>query len=207
MHRSNISHLKLDEDETSFYLIREILQEVRKIDNSIFEEYDEKFQYQKLLECYLQIFKAIKHIHHKDFYHGNINPSNILINENNQAFLLDFGKSYFYESLKTNSNQNIDERFYAPDQIKDVSNVDAKSDIYAFGLCILKIFLDSLPEKNIKFENLYTYPRDLKRIFEAVTEQFDLEDKEKDLFALIQQMTIEEPQNPYKLRGFRCGTS
>lgn len=202
IYHPNISHLKLDGDETSFYLIREILQEVHEIDNSIFEEYDEEFQYQKLLECYLQIFEAISHIHHKGFYHGNINPGNILVNENNQAFLLDFGKSYFYESLKTNSSQNIDKRFYAPEQIKDVSNVDAKSDIYAFGLCMLKIFLDSLQDEDIKFENLYAHPRDLKGIFEAVTEQFDLEDKEKDLFALIQQMTREEPQNRISLEDF-----
>ena len=54
----NLINISIDEDEKYFYAIREELepQEFDKLDTNIFLEYSEDIRYQKLIECYLQIF-------------------------------------------------------------------------------------------------------------------------------------------------------
>lgn len=185
----NISHLKLDEDQRYFYLIKQEEEEVQELDTQIFKKYNEQSRYKKLLECYLQIFKAIEYIHKQGFYHGNINPGNILVNEDNHIFLLDFGKSYFYESLHI--NKATDKCYYAPEQLENINDKDKSSDIYSFGLVMLKLLLDNFEDK-LNFEELYKSPKDLEKVFKKIRQEYELEKIENDLFVLIQKMTLKK---------------
>lgn len=104
----NLISFKIDQDKENFYIIRKQFQteEFDKLDASIFLEYNDDIRYQKLIECYLQIFEAIKYIHSQGLYHGNINTDNVIVNRQNEVFLLDFGKSHFYGLLDHNDNTN-----------------------------------------------------------------------------------------------------
>lgn len=85
--------------------------------------------YARLVECYLQIFDAISYIHSKGLYHGNISTETVLVNRNNRAFLLDFGKSYFYILLGDDETH-----FKAPEQLGKISaDIDIRSDIFPLG--------------------------------------------------------------------------
>lgn len=99
----------------------------------------------------MQLCKALQHIDEQGFYHGNINPSNILIDTNDeesyQVFLLDFGKSYYYKDF-TQKISGL--RFYAPEQMGLIDSTPSiKSDMYAFRLCMLKLLLDGFENCNI----------------------------------------------------------
>lgn len=127
----NLINISIDEDEKYFYAIREELepQEFDKLDTSIFLEYSEDIRYQKLIECYLQIFEAIKYIHSQGLYHGNINTDNVLVNRQNEVFLLDFGKCYFYGLLGYDNT-----RFHSPEQLGFIKcDIDSKTDIFHLG--------------------------------------------------------------------------
>ena len=187
----NLINIEIDEDEKYFYAIRKQLepQEFDKLDSNIFKKYDEDIRYQKLLECYLQIFEAIKYIHLQGLYHGNINTDNILVNRQNEAFLLDFGKSYFYGLLGSG-----DKLFHSPEQLGTIQHdIDARADIFSFGLCILKLLVGTFEDFN--FYKYYNSPKDLQRIFKTIVEEYDLNEIDNDLFVLIIKMTNMNPED------------
>lgn len=189
----HLKNLKVDEDEKYFYFIEEQVEDLEKLDSNTFDMKSEN--YQVLIECYLQILSAIRYIHKQGFYHGNINPNNLLVDINsNKAFLLDFGRAYFYNMLTKDS---LNDRFLAPEQITDLNHTSQESDIFSFGLCMLKILLDSFEDYN--FEEYYKYPKDLEQIFSAILKNYDLEDVENEIFLLVQQMCQKNPQERISL--------
>ena len=191
----NLINISIDEDEKYFYAIREELepQEFDKLDTSIFLEYSEDIRYQKLIECYLQIFEAIKYIHSQGLYHGNINTDNVLVNRQNEVFLLDFGKCYFYGLLGYDNT-----RFHSPEQLGFIKcDIDSKTDIFSFGLCMLKLLVGIFEDFN--FSEYYNTPDDLYKIFKAIENDYELNDIDNDLFVLIKKMTVINPNDRISL--------
>ena len=213
----NISNLKVDEDDKYFYFIQERYQETKALDSKVFRDGKGDIDYQRLLQCYMQILSAIGHIHKNGFYHGTINPNNILIDYDNHVFVLDFGRSHFYPLL-----EDTDKRFYAPEQLgltdfmqintesintKSYESAETKSetskgsDIFSFGLCMLKLLLDNFEDLN--FEKYYTNPKDLDSLFAKILEDYKLEDSENEIFLLVKQMCAFDPSERISLQEIK----
>lgn len=217
----NISNLKVDEDDKYFYFIQERYQETKALDSKVFRDGKGDIDYQRLLQCYMQILSAIGYIHKNGFYHGTINPNNILIDYDNHVFVLDFGRSHFYPLL-----EDADKRFYAPEQLEllnldvqthrdsnvliDSHNIQSHredieikseickgSDIFSFGLCMLKLLLDNF--EDIDFEEHYTNPKDLDSLFAKILEDYKLEYSENEIFLLVKQMCLFNPSERISL--------
>lgn len=213
----NISNLKVDEDDKYFYFIQERYQETKALDSKVFRDGKGDIDYQRLLQCYMQILSAIEHIHKNGFYHGTINPNNILIDYDNHVFVLDFGRSHFYPLL-----EDTDKRFYAPEQLgltdfmqintesintksydsaETKSEISKESDIFSFGLCMLKLLLDNF--EDIDFEEHYTNPKDLDSLFVKILEDYELEDSENEIFLLVKQMCLFNPSERISLQEIK----
>lgn len=150
----------------------------------------------------MQLCKALQHIDEQGFYHGNINPSNILIDTNDeesyQVFLLDFGKSYYYKDF-TQKISGL--RFYAPEQMGLIDSTPSiKSDMYAFRLCMLKLLLDGFENCNIL--ESYKSPKDLEAIYQAVLDQYELTDIENEILLLVKKCCF-EPESRISLSDLR----
>ena len=194
----NLSTLKVEEDDGHFYLIKERF-DLENLSDTFVVDCDEKEpDYKRLFECYLQLCGALQYIDTQGLYHGNINPSNILIDtsseENYQVFLLDFGKSYYYKDF----TQKVDGlRFYAPEQMGFIDSTPSiKSDIYAFGLCMLKLLLDSFEDCNAL--DSYRSPKDLEAILQKVLDEYD-ELTENEIFLLVKKCCCFEPESRISL--------
>ena len=198
----NLSTLKVEEDDEHFYLIKECF-DLENLSDTFMEE---KPDYKHLFECYLQLCGALQYIDTKGLYHGNINPSNILIDTKNkesyQVFLLDFGKSYYYKDF----TQEVDGlRFYAPEQMGLIDSTPSiKSDIYAFGLCMLKLLLDSFEDcDNL---NSYSSPKDLEKTLQEVLEDYELTDIENEILLLVKKCCCIEPESRISLADLHAET-
>lgn len=213
----NISKLKVDEDDEYFYFIQERYQETEALDSKIFRNDKGGIDYQRLLQCYMQILSAIGHIHKNGFYHGTINPSNILVDYDNRVFVLDFGRSHFYPLL-----EDADKSFYAPEQLgltdfmqintesintksyesaETKSEISKESDIFSFGLCMLKLLLDNFEDLN--FEKYYTNPKDLYSLFAKILEDYELKDSKNEIFLLVKQMCAFDPSERISLQEIK----
>ena len=202
----NLSTIQVEEDDEHFYLIKECF-DFENLSKTFMVDYnEEKPDYKHLFECYLQLCGALQYIDTQGLYHGNINPSNILIDtsneENYQVFLLDFGKSYYYKDF-TQKVGGL--RFYAPEQMGFIDSTPSiKSDIYAFGLCMLKLLLDSF--EDCKALDSYRSPKDLEVIFQAVQGEYELEAIENEIFLLVKKCCCVEPESRISLADLHAET-
>lgn len=180
----NISNLKIEEDDANFYFVdKEFGEGFSILKSNWFDK-----NYVSLIRCYLQIIDAVDYIHQKGFYHGNINPKNIIVDRNDNAYLLDFGRCYIYAILKNEPNK----LFYAPEQIHQNESCK-ESDIYSLGLCMLELLVDSC-FTDCSFEQIYRGFTSLELIFEYITKEKDSLDKiNAGIFLLIKKMLKGSP--------------
>jgi eukaryotic-like serine/threonine-protein kinase len=103
----------------------------------------------KLSEAYsyaIQIGEGLQEAHAKGIVHRDIKADNIMINSKNQIKIMDFGLAKLKGSLKlTQTPSTVGTLAYmAPEQIQG-SEVDARSDIFSFGVVLFEMVTGHLP--------------------------------------------------------------
>lgn len=193
----NIHNVEVLEDEAYFYLVSKQDLQAEPLSRIIFQNSEGEVWFEKLFECYLQVCEALKFLHAQNIYHGNISPQNILVESHTyKVFLLDFGGAYYYALLDSNEYLNMQQNcFCSPEQSKndsDISNaqnINYKTDIFSFGLCMLKMLIEAYDEDI--FEEYKEY-QDIDKVFEKVYKD-KLNDIEKELYPVIKTMLHIEP--------------
>lgn len=94
----------------------------------------------------IQIGDALQEAHTHGIVHRDIKPENIMLNTKNQIKVMDFGLAKLKGSLKlTKTSSTVGTLAYmAPEQIQG-GDVDARSDIFAFGVVLFEMLTDQLP--------------------------------------------------------------
>ena len=84
------------------------------------------------------------YLHYCEVYHCDLKSSNILIDDNWNLHLCDFGLSNFYKCRKHKSRYVGTPNWMAPEILKG-ENYSAKSDVYSFGLILWEIVTGEIP--------------------------------------------------------------
>lgn len=113
---------------------------------------------QKFIVMY-GIAAGMYHLHKKNIIHRDMKPENILINENFEPQITDFGLSKISQSYSMfQSNTNTGTPVYMAPELFDNEDssfvlLDARlSDVYAFGLVLVYLFTGEKPFKSIKMQ-------------------------------------------------------
>jgi len=84
-----------------------------------------------------QIAQALHYAHQRQFFHGNVKPSNILLLPGGKAKLTDFGHAHYHENASPDqtyhSNVHIPPHFMPPEQVADHKNANARCDVYSLA--------------------------------------------------------------------------
>jgi len=104
---------------------------------------------QKLHDAFgyaIQIGEALEEAHGKGVVHRDIKTDNIMVNAANQVKVMDFGLAKLRGSLKlTRTSSTVGTLSYmAPEQIQG-GEVDARSDIFSFGVLLYEMLTGQLP--------------------------------------------------------------
>ena len=93
-----------------------------------------------------QIAEALQEAHTHGIVHRDIKAENIMVNTKNQVKVMDFGLAKLKGSLKlTKTSSTIGTLAYmAPEQIQG-GEVDARSDIFSFGIVLYEMLTGHLP--------------------------------------------------------------
>ena len=155
----NIIGYSFNNNYNDIYLIFEYKKYSLK---NLLENKSINFSIKEKLKIIYEIALAISYLHSREnkIYHRDLKSGNILLDENYNCFLCDFGmskyrkknNSYNNNSYKTNSQSTP--YWMAPEFICE-GFFNEKSDIYSFGILIWEIFMkDTIPYKNV---NLFDF--------------------------------------------------
>jgi len=94
----------------------------------------------------IQIGEALQESHSKGIVHRDVKPENIMVNSKNQINVMDFDLAKLKGSLKlTRMSSTVGTLAYmAPEQIQG-GEVDARSDIFSFGVVLHEMLTGHLP--------------------------------------------------------------
>ncbi|MDD5454395.1 MAG: serine/threonine-protein kinase [Candidatus Ratteibacteria bacterium] len=126
----------------------------------------DKFPFTEKVRIARDIAYGLAYLHAYDIVHGDIKPSNILFNEENQVRITDFGLSHFSSNSFLNILSNMlifgllvknDLRggtpaYMSPEQFKG-AKPDKSADIYALGALLFELFTGNLPYSPYAFSN------------------------------------------------------
>ena len=160
-----------------------------------------------LIELFTNLCDAVEHAHQAGVVHRDLKPSNVLVDDQGQVRILDFGVARLVRdvpaegALRTRTGQVVGTLAYAsPEQAcGDVNQISARSDVYALGVMLHELLTGELP-----------YRVDESRIFEAVQTICDEEprrlrkarrDAPEDLEIILLKALEKEPGRRYADAG------
>ncbi|MBB6145813.1 serine/threonine-protein kinase [Silvibacterium bohemicum] len=102
----------------------------------------------QVLQYTCQVLSALDYAHQRGVVHRDVKPTNIMITENDQAKLLDFGIAISERSAELTAPGFMvgSVSYMSPEQIAG-DKATSKSDIYAVGVMLYEILTGRLPAK------------------------------------------------------------
>jgi len=141
--------------------------------------------FRDLLGRFVEVCEAVNHVHSKGFLHRDLKPTNIMVGNHAETFLIDFGLACLLK--KNGKAQNTDladdpdlihegieedelytagtPEYKAPEQYdKQYGTLDERTDTYALGLILCEILTGKRPFEDLHKTDNKTNPRDLRAL-------------------------------------------
>jgi len=100
--------------------------------------------FQQIDKPLTQIAQALDHAHAQGIIHRDLKPGNILLDENNNAYLTDFGIARVLNSNLTGSAIIGTPAYMSPEQANGLP-LDSRSDIYSLGIVLFELITGREP--------------------------------------------------------------
>ena len=144
-HPNIVEMYDVGEDNGTYYIVMEYVpgmtlkQLVKKKGNLSLSE---------AIDIMLQITEGIKEAHDSYIIHRDLKPQNILIKENGEIKITDFGIAMALNSTQlTQTNSVMGSVHYLPPEQASGKGATIKSDIYSMGILFYELLTGSLPFK------------------------------------------------------------
>ncbi|HEM3941919.1 TPA: serine/threonine protein kinase [Streptococcus suis] len=145
-------------------------------DNDLKKIIPELSDYNEIFNIIIKLGEAVKYIHSQGIIHRDLKPENVLIANNGQLVLTDFGIAHFKDSTLTKKNDLLNNREYlAPEQYRkgNAKDITSAADVYSFGLIINECFTKQIPhgEDPLLISDVYPFLFELDNIVKKMLRQ------------------------------------
>lgn len=110
----------------------------------------------KALKCLIDVLRGLEYLHENGYYHCDIKPQNILIGDNNECILTDYGITCHSPTHEAVTPRSLYLPHAAAESIT-VNRYDARTDIYQLGLTAFRLVngISTVKEKFEKDRNAF----------------------------------------------------
>ena len=106
-----------------------------------------------LLKLFTMITSAVEHGHHRNVVHRDLKPGNILVGQNGEPKIIDFGVARSLERGKVGEEAMTEAgrlvgtiQFMSPEQVdQNILDIDARCDVYSLGAVLYQMLTGRLP--------------------------------------------------------------
>ena len=103
-----------------------------------------KWSIQDIMKCLFAVSEGLLFLHNHLICHGNLCPSNIIIDEAKQSYLVDFGL-YPIKKLYMTNDEIFNKEYKDPNMKEELPS--RSNDVYSYGILIIEIFLNFFGEQ------------------------------------------------------------
>jgi serine/threonine-protein kinase len=158
-----------------------------------------KLDLRRVLDVTTQVCHALRHAHSRGIIHRDIKPENIMLTQEGVVKLADLGLAKRMASENaaglTHAGAILGTPFYmAPEQAKDFSKVDRRSDIYSLGVTMYRMLTGRVPFDGRSPIEVMIKALDGKRI--PIRELRD--DVPAELEQIVDRMMQKNPERRYQ---------
>ncbi|WP_339063434.1 Stk1 family PASTA domain-containing Ser/Thr kinase [Tepidibacillus marianensis] len=185
-HDNVVTIFDVGEEDDLYYIVMEYI-EGHTLKQLIQKE--GKLTIERALDIARKIASALYHAHQNHIIHRDIKPQNILIGENGEVKVSDFGIARTMSSATITHTGSVlgSVHYLSPEQAKG-GYTDEKTDIYSLGIVLYEMVTGNLPFSGdspitIALKHLqegFIYPRDLNPEIPQSVENIILKSLEKD---------------------------
>ena len=109
------------------------------IKKRIAEQNETHFNESQILDWFVQIALAIKHVHDRKVLHRDIKTENLLLTQNGCVKLADFGIAKTLDYTGEMAGSTVGTPYYLSPEIVQSRPYDSKSDIWALGVVLYEM--------------------------------------------------------------------
>ena len=108
-----------------------------------------------LKKVFRQIFEAMNYLHQKNISHRDIKMENILIKDDYEVKIIDFGFGLYNPQRELQHFFCGTPKYIAPEILEDKGYLGEESDLWSLGVLVYKIYCNVYPFKGMHNEELY----------------------------------------------------
>ena len=102
----------------------------------------------EILELMRPVCQAIGYAHQQGVLHRDLKPSNIMLSQDGQIFVTDFGLARMVQDGESTLSQDMmlgTPQYISPEQAQGISDLDGRTDIYSLGVILFEMLTGRVP--------------------------------------------------------------
>eukprot|EP01134_Creolimax_fragrantissima_P005717 CFRG5717T1 len=115
----------------------------------IIEDKKETLGSREIFKFALDIARGMNYLHHSGIVHLDLTPNNILVTENNNCKVGDFGLSKVVSGKTHNEQTNGGTVVYTAPEVYKGERIRTRVDVYSFAVCLWQLYYRKMPYENM----------------------------------------------------------